>query len=156
MILYMTLCERGEEEKAQEKKKGDGRRETKGGKEKLKGFFYLLLNQLSTMQEIIKGDKKTGEMGLWRPRRAEKEGGRQGGRKKERRRVNITALCQANMRCWDTSTKSHRSYRREREKKRDQETEGGRERERGCKRDTTSRDREGNAGKWKVKASSSR
>lgn len=94
----------------------------------MKGFFYLLLNQLSTMQEIIKGDKKTGEMGLWRPRRAGKEGGRQGGRKKERRRVNITALCQANMRCWDTSTKSHRSYRRER-KKRDQETQRGRERE---------------------------
>lgn len=109
-------------------KKGDGRRETKGGKEKLKGFFYLLLNQLSTMQEIIKGDKKTGEMGLWRPRRAEKEGGRQGGRKKERRRVNITALCQANMRCWDTSTKSHRSYRRERKKETKKQREGERER----------------------------
>lgn len=95
----------------------------------MKGFFYLLLNQLSTMQEIIKGDKKTGEMGLWRPRRAEKEGGRQGGRKKERRRVNITALCQANMRCWDTSTKSHRSYRREREKKETKkQREGERER----------------------------
>lgn len=58
---------------------------------KLKGLFYLLLNQLSTMQEIIKRQKRG---------RA-----REGGRKKERRRVNIAAWCQANMRCWDTSTK---------------------------------------------------
>lgn len=109
------------------------------------------------MQEIIKGDKKTGEMGLWRPRRAGgvergREDGREAERKKERRRVNITALCQANMRCWDTSTKSHRSYGREGGKKEPR----NRGRERGCKRDTTGRGIEGNAGKWKVKASSSR
>lgn len=94
------------------KERGGGRR----GAEKLKGFFYLLLNQLSTMQEIIKGDKKKkGETGIWRMREEGNEGGRGvGGRKKEKRRVNITALCQANMRCWDTSTRSHRSYGRER------------------------------------------
>lgn len=30
------------------------------GAGKLKGFFYLFLNQLSTMQEIITGDKTGG------------------------------------------------------------------------------------------------
>lgn len=47
-----------------------------GGK-KLKDFFYLPLNQLSTMQEIIKGDKKERETGLRRMRGAsggEREG----------------------------------------------------------------------------------
>lgn len=48
---------------------------------KLKGFFYLFLNQLSTMQEIIAGDK-TG-------------GGRE---KEEKRRVNIAARCRTNIR----------------------------------------------------------
>lgn len=39
-------------------------------------------------------------------RKGRREEGREGGGKKERRRrrVNITALWQANMRCWDTST----------------------------------------------------
>lgn len=59
-----------------------GRGEERGGgrwgAERLKGFFYLFLNQLSTMQEIIKGDKKKqGRWGLG-------EGERQGGRQKER------------------------------------------------------------------------
>lgn len=43
---------------------------------KLKDFFYLPLNQLSTMQEIIKGDKK-GETGLRRMRGAS-DGGERG------------------------------------------------------------------------------
>lgn len=48
---------------------------------KLKGFFYLFLNQLSTMQEIIAGDKTGG-----------------GRAKEERRRVNIAARCRTNIR----------------------------------------------------------
>lgn len=57
--------------------------------------------------------KKGRETGFWRARGAGMEGVRQGGRKKGPRRVNITVLCQANIRCWDTSTKSHRSFGRE-------------------------------------------
>lgn len=49
----------------------------------MKGFFYLLLNQLSTMQEIIKGDKKKMETGFWRTKDEGKEGGRQKEREKE-------------------------------------------------------------------------
>lgn len=70
-----------EEERARGEERGGGVQ----GAEKLKGFFYLLLNQLSTMQEIIKGDKKKGAgggMGLWRGR----EEGRKGGREAERKR----------------------------------------------------------------------
>lgn len=38
------------------------REERNGGEEvRVKGFFYPFLNQLSTMQEIIKGDKKKTE-----------------------------------------------------------------------------------------------
>lgn len=62
------------------KERGGGRR----GAEKLKGFFYLLLNQLSTMQEIIKGDKKKSGDGA-----LENEKGREGGeagRQAERKR----------------------------------------------------------------------
>lgn len=33
------------------------------GEEKLKGFFHLHLNQLSTIQEIIEGDKKKRKKG---------------------------------------------------------------------------------------------
>lgn len=99
----------------------DGRRcQWRGyrGAKKLKGSFYLPLNRLSTMQEIIKGDKKggggegggVGEEG----RKGRREEGREGGGKKERRRrrVNITAPWRANMRCWDTSAKkkSRHSY----------------------------------------------
>lgn len=51
----------------------------------------------------------------------EGQGGRQGGRKKGPRRVNITVLCQANIRCWDTSTKSHRSFGREEDGAREKE-----------------------------------
>lgn len=71
------------------------------------------------MQEIIKGDTKKrkergrrcgggdGADGRKGRREGAREGRREGGRKKERRRrrVNITAPWQANMRCWDTSTK---------------------------------------------------
>lgn len=48
----------------------------------MKGFFYLLLNQLSTMQEIIKGDKKKGDRALENKRLRER--GREAERKKER------------------------------------------------------------------------
>lgn len=101
------MSDNNKERKGEGSGKGEGRRETGG--EKLKGFFYLLLNQLSTMQEIIKGDKKK-----WRQGSGERKtkGRREEGRKKERRRANITARCQANMRCWDTSTKSQRPYGR--------------------------------------------
>lgn len=85
--------------------------------------------------------KKWGRSGFWRGGEAERAGGWHPGRKKEwkGRRVNITALCQANMGCWDTWTKSHRSYSREKELR---NTWGGgwgdyRRREK--------------AGKWKVK-----
>lgn len=63
-------------------------KETGGGTrgvEKLKGFFYLLLNQLSTMQEIIKGDKKKGGDGALKNGRG-REGGRLGGKEAERKR----------------------------------------------------------------------
>lgn len=98
--------------------KGDGREEM--GEEKLKGFFHLHLNQLSTIQEIIEGDKKKKE-GRRDSGEQEGQGGRQGGRKKGPRRVNITVLCQANIRCWDTSTKSHRSFGREEDGAREKE-----------------------------------
>lgn len=90
------------------------------GEEKLKGFFHLHLNQLSTIQEIIEGDKKKKE-GRRDSGEQEGQGGRQGGRKKGPRRVNITVLCQANIRCWDTSTKSHRSFGREEDGAREKE-----------------------------------
>lgn len=90
------------------------------GEEKLKGFFHLHLNQLSTIQEIIEGDKKKRE-GRRDSGEQEGQGGRQGGRKKGPRRVNITVLCQANIRCWDTSTKSHRSFGREEDGAREKE-----------------------------------
>lgn len=61
------------------KERGGGRL----GVEKLKGFFYLLLNQLSTMQEIIKGDKKKGRRGSGG---RERKGRREEGREAERKR----------------------------------------------------------------------
>lgn len=62
--------------------KGDGRREI-WREEKLKDFFYLLLDQLSTMQEIIKGgEKKKGDRALESKR--SRETGRKAGRQKER------------------------------------------------------------------------
>lgn len=91
------------------------------GEEKLKGFFHLRLNQLSTIQEIIEGDKKKKKEGRRDSGEQEGQGGRQGGRKKGPRRVNITVLCQANIRCWDTSTKSHRSFGREEDGAREKE-----------------------------------
>lgn len=91
------------------------------GEEKLKGFFHLHLNQLSTIQEIIEGDKKKKKEGRRDSGEQEGQGGRQGGRKKGPRRVNITVLCQANIRCWDTSTKSHRSFGREEDGAREKE-----------------------------------
>lgn len=91
------------------------------GEEKLKGFFHLHLNQLSTIQEIIEGDKKKKKEGRRDSGEQEGQGGRQGGRKKGPRRVNITVLCQANITCWDTSTKSHRSFGREEDGAREKE-----------------------------------
>lgn len=91
------------------------------GEEKLKGFFHLRLNQLSTIQEIIEGEKKKKKEGRRDSGEQEGQGGRQGGRKKGPRRVNITVLCQANIRCWDTSTKSHRSFGREEDGAREKE-----------------------------------
>lgn len=114
------ISKRRSQEKRKEKcnGKGDGREEM--GEEKLKGFFHLHLNQLSTIQEIIEGDKKKKE-GRRDSGEQEGQGGRQGGRKKGPRRVNITVLCQANIRCWDTSTKSHRSFGREEDGAREKE-----------------------------------
>lgn len=66
------------EERAMRKERG-GRRQ---GAEKLKGFFYLLLNQPSTMQEMIKETKKKSGDGHWRTR----ERGRKEGREEERKR----------------------------------------------------------------------
>lgn len=124
-------------------KKSNRWMEDDGWDNKLKGLFNPLLNPLPTMQEIIKGDQKKGGNGTLQTGR-HKEGGRMAGeRKKERRRrrVNITSLCQANMGCWDPSTKSLQLYGREKGEKR-----------RGRKRNQqTSIQKLGN-GKWKYQA----
>lgn len=50
----------------------------------MKGFFHLLLNQLSTMQEIIEGDKKKKKGdGILESKRG-RDGGRKARRPKER------------------------------------------------------------------------
>lgn len=63
---------------------GEGRGRGIQGAEKLKGFFYLLLNQLSTMQEIIRGDKKKKAGGA--DGALERKGRREEGREVEGKR----------------------------------------------------------------------
>lgn len=67
-------------------------------------------------------DGKKKLRGREKGRKEGREGGRQIERERRRRRVNITALCQANTRCWDTSQKKPPFIW---ERKSQQETEEG-------------------------------
>lgn len=112
IVWYGTFCfVRGGQKRTRKRRgkkstgKGDGRREMEGREvERL-----LLSSSKSTVNNAgnYHGRQKRRETVFCKRSR---EGGTRGEGKKERTRVNITARCQANRRCWDTSTKSQCSY----------------------------------------------
>lgn len=121
-LFYQTLRLAKEEAKRRGKKnameKGMGGR--RWGKRSWKASFIYIWINCQQYRKLSRETKKKKE-GRRDSGEQEGQGGRQGGRKKGPRRVNITVLCQANIRCWDTSTKSHRSFGREEDGAREKE-----------------------------------
>lgn len=129
---------RGEERRREERAMGERRREEGDGRRGGREVERLLLSpSKSTVNNAgnyqgrhTKKGKRGRRISGGREKQGKGEGDGEKGRS-SRRRVNITALCQANMRCWDTSTRGHRSYGRESESRREREgarMQGGKKR----------------------------